>query len=232
MKILIADDHELFLRGLEFILKSDYPNAQVCLSKNYTEVFEQLEKNTDFDLIVTDLAMPGANWLEALKKIHDMAKDTPIVIISAVFDKEIVQKTLEVGVSGYIPKSSSNAVMLSAINLVLAGGVYIPHELLNNEIDNKEITQEFQKLKTFNDSEKNNETAANKKRLTPRQIEVVRAIARGLSNKMIAYELGLTEGTVKVHVTVILKVLGVTNRVAAVMEAVKQGYVSKNEVNL
>lgn len=232
MKILIADDHELFLRGLEFILKSEYPTAQICLSKNYTEVFEQLDKSTDFDLIITDLAMPGANWLEALKKIHDMAKDAPIVIISAVFDKEIVQKTLEVGVSGYIPKSSSNAVMLSAINLVLAGGVYIPHELLNNEIDNQEITQEFQKLKTFGDDEKEKSVVANKKKLTPRQIDVVKAIARGLSNKMIAYELGLTEGTVKVHVTVILKVLGVTNRVAAIMEAVKQGYISKSEVNL
>ena len=141
-----------------------------------------------------------------------------------------MQKTLEIGVSGYIPKSSPNAVILGAINLVLAGGVYIPHELLNNDLDNSEITQEFKKLKLLSDAD---ETPKEKrKKLTPRQVDVVRAIARGLSNKVIAYELGLTEGTVKVHVTVILKVLGVTNRTAAVLEAVKQGYIQKDEVNL
>lgn len=229
MKILIADDHELFLKGLEFILQSEYPDANIVLAKDYTEIFEQLKKNTDFDLIITDLAMPGANWLEALQHIHSLAKDVPIVIISAVFDKEIVRKTIEVGVSGYIPKSSSNAVMLSAINLVKAGGVYIPHELLNDETDNKEIAGEFRKLKIMTEA---NHASEAKKKLTPRQVDVVRAIARGLSNKMIAYELGLTEGTVKVHVTVILKVLGVTNRVAAVMEAVKQGYITSDDVNL
>lgn len=230
MKILIADDHELFLKGLEFILKSDFKDSQIELCKNYTEIFTKLEQSAEFDLILTDLAMPGANWFEALSKIHSMAKDTPIVIISAVFDKEIVQKTLEIGVSGYIPKSSPNAVILGAINLVLAGGVYIPHELLNNDLDNSEITQEFKKLKLLSDAD---ETPKEKrKKLTPRQVDVVRAIARGLSNKVIAYELGLTEGTVKVHVTVILKVLGVTNRTAAVLEAVKQGYIQKDEVNL
>ena len=149
MKILIADDHELFLKGLEFILQSEYPDADIALAKDYTEIFEQLKKANDFDLIITDLAMPGANWLEALQHMHNLAKDVPIVIISAVFDKEIVRKTIEVGVSGYIPKSSSNAVMLSAINLVKAGGVYIPHELLNDATDNKEIADEFKKLKVM-----------------------------------------------------------------------------------
>lgn len=229
MKILIADDHELFLKGLEFILQSEYPDADIALAKDYTEIFEQLKKANDFDLIITDLAMPGANWLEALQHMHNLAKDVPIVIISAVFDKEIVRKTIEVGVSGYIPKSSSNAVMLSAINLVKAGGVYIPHELLNDATDNKEIADEFKKLKVMTEA---SHTSEAKKKLTPRQVDVIKAIARGLSNKMIAYELGLTEGTVKVHVTVILKILGVTNRVSAVMEAVKQGYITSSDVNL
>ena len=229
MKILIADDHELFLNGLEFILKSEFKDSEVVLAKNYTEIFEQLDDHKDFDLIITDLAMPGANWLEALNRIHQMAGETPIIIVSAVFDKEILQKTLEVGVSGYIPKSSSNAVMVSAINLVLAGGVYIPHELLDNAVDNKEITKEIKTLQTLSDEQISPKTT---KKLTPRQIEVIKGIARGLSNKLIAYELGLTEGTVKVHVTVILKVLGVNNRTAAVMEAVKNGYISKSEVNL
>lgn len=229
MKILIADDHELFLNGLEFILKSEIKNAEIVLAKNYTEIFDRLEKYKNFDLIITDLAMPGANWLEALNRIHQTAGETPIIIVSAVFDKEILQKTLEVGVSGYIPKSSSNTVMLSAINLVRAGGVYIPHELLDNPVNNKEINKEIKILQTLSAGQVPYKST---KKLTPRQIEVIKCIARGLSNKLIAYELGLTEGTVKVHITVILKILGVTNRTAAVMEAVKNGYISNADANL
>ena len=228
MKILIADDHELFLKGLEFILSAEFDDSQIITVKNYVEIFEQLQKQNDFDLIITDLAMPGANWLDTLEKIHGLAKDTQIIIISAVFDKEILQKTLEVGVSGYIPKSSSNAVMLGAINLVLAGGVYLPKELLSEKTENKEVSQEINKLKSLSE----NENIKTDKKLTPRQIEVIKAIGKGLSNKLIAYQLGLTEGTVKVHITVILKILGVTNRTAAVIEAVKQGYIDRNDVYL
>lgn len=226
MKILIADDHELFLNGLEFILHTEFKDATIVTAKSYTDIFEKLSQSVDFDIIITDLAMPGANWIEALSRMHNQAKDVPIIIISAVFDKEIVEKTLEVGVAGYIPKSSSNAIMIGAINLVLAGGVYIPKELLSHKIDNREVTQEFERLKYLGE----NEIKKLDKRLTSRQIDVVKAIGRGLSNKLIAYELGLTEGTVKIHVTVILKVLGVTNRTAAVIEAVKQGYINKEEV--
>lgn len=229
MKILIADDHELFLNGLEFILGSEFKDSEIVTAKNYTEIFEKLKVHNNIDLIITDLAMPGANWLEALGKMHNQAKDTPIIIISAVFDKDILQKTLEIGVSGYIPKSSSNSVMLSAINLVLAGGVYIPKELFSNKAGNKDLEQEIKRLKILSSD---NALIKAEKKLTPRQIDVVKAIARGLSNKIIAYELGLTEGTVKVHITVILKVLGVTNRTAAVMEAVKQGYITKEDAYL
>ena len=226
LKILIADDHELFLNGLEFVLNSEFKDATIVTAKSYTDIFEKLAQSTDFDIIITDLAMPGANWIEALSRMHTQAKEVPIIIISAVFDKEILQRTLEVGVAGYIPKSSSNAIMIGAINLVLAGGVYIPRELLSHKVDNKEVTKEIERLKYLGE----NDIKKLDKKLTSRQIDVVRAIGKGLSNKLIAYELGLTEGTVKVHVTVILKILGVTNRTAAVIEAVKQGYINKEEV--
>ena len=228
MKILIADDHELFLNGLEFILGAEFKDSKIVTAKSYTEIFERLNEQSDFDLIITDLAMPGSNWIEALGKMHNQAKDVPIIIISAVFDKEILQKTLDVGVAGYIPKSSSNTVIMSAINLVLAGGVYIPKELLSNKTDNDELSQEIKRLKSL--SEKDSKKGD--KKLTPRQIAVIKAIGRGLPNKLIAYELGLTEGTVKVHITVILKILGVTNRTAALMEAVRQGYISQEDTNL
>jgi len=228
MNILIADDHELFLQGLNLVLQTHFKDVTITKAKDYNELFEALKKDT-FQLVITDLAMPGANSMDALSKMHQILKDTPIIVISAVFDREIVQKTIEIGVSGYIPKSSPNELMLSAINLVLAGGVYIPKELLDETTSDNELNQGIQSLK---DVSLLSDITSKEKRLTPRQIDVIKGIAKGLPNKLIAYELGLTEGTVKVHMTVILKTLGVTNRTAAVMEAVKRGYISKNEAGL
>lgn len=231
MKILIADDHELFLKGLEFILQENLPNIELTTAQSYTDIFAIFENNTDFDLIITDLAMPGANWLTAINKIHTTLPETPIIIISAVFDKEILQQTLDIGVAGYIPKTSSNSLIISAINLVLAGGVYIPHELLYST-KNAAVSAEKQKeyiapLKTL-EKLTTNRTDMPHKGLTERQIDIVKCIAEGLSNKQIAYKLNLTEGTVKVHITVILKVLNVKNRTSAVIEAAKRGYISDN----
>ncbi len=230
MKVLIADDHELFLKGLEFTLRENLPNPEIITAQNYSDIFVVLEQQNDFDLIITDLAMPGAAWLSALNKIHSKIPETPIIIISAVFDKEILQQTLDIGVSGYIPKTASNNLIISAINLVLAGGVYIPHELLYSSkttsafSDNK--LQEYDSpLKTLEKLAENTPETP-QKGLTERQIDIVKCIAEGLSNKQIAYKLHLTEGTVKVHITVILKILNVKNRTSAVIEAAKRGYIS------
>lgn len=234
MKILIADDHELFLKGLEFILQENLQNVELTTAQSYTDIFVILENNTDFDLIITDLAMPGANWLAAINKIHTTLPETPIIIISAVFDKEILQQTLDIGVAGYIPKTSSNSLIVSAINLVLAGGIYIPHELLYST-KNAPVSAEKQKeyispLKTL-EKLVTNTADIPPKGLTERQIDIVKCIAEGLSNKQIAYKLNLTEGTVKVHITVILKILNVKNRTSAVIEAAKRGYISDNILN-
>lgn len=234
MKILIADDHELFLKGLEFILQENLQNVELTTAQSYTDIFAILENDTNFDLIITDLAMPGANWLAAINKIHSSLPETPIIIISAVFDKEILQQTLDIGVAGYIPKTSSNSLIVSAINLVLAGGVYIPHELLYST-KSTPVSAEKQKeyispLKTL-EKLVTNTTDIHPKGLTERQIDIVKCIAEGLSNKQIAYKLNLTEGTVKVHITVILKVLNVKNRTSAVIEAAKRGYISDNILN-
>jgi DNA-binding NarL/FixJ family response regulator len=227
MKILIADDHELFLKGLQFVLESNFQGVEITAAQNYTQIFECLEKSNDFDLIITDLAMPGANCFDALEEIHRLSPETPIIIISAIFDKDILQRTIEAGVSGYIPKSSSNQLIISAIHLVLAGGVYIPHELMDHDMpDNQELNSELGRLRDL--SQRSHFRSG--KKLSPRQIDVVRCLARGLSNKRIAAELGLTEGTVKVHITVILKSLGVTNRTGAVIEAAKNGYIANDEI--
>lgn len=231
MKILIADDHELFLKGLEFILQENFPKIELTTAQSYSDIFSVLEQQNLFDLIITDLAMPGASWLPAITKIHQLLPETPIIIISAVFDKEILQQTLDIGVAGYIPKTSSNSLIISAINLVLAGGVYIPHELLytakNTPVSQKTQKEYMAPLKTLEKLTVNS-TEGSTKGLTERQIDIVKCIAEGLSNKQIAYKLNLTEGTVKVHITVILKVLNVKNRTSAVIEAAKRGYISDN----
>ena len=234
MKFLIADDHELFLQGLEFILKKEFAKTDIVLAKSYTDIFAILEKQTDFDLIITDLAMPGANWLEALHKIHQICPEVPIIIISAVFDREILQKTYDIGVSGYISKSFSNNIIMSAIRLVLAGGMYIPPELLH--VDSQNATPDFHNLiQKLEVTEEVSDSGGEKEKtvdashgLTPRQTEVLQCLAEGLSNKQIAYKLGLSEGTVKIHITLLMRTLEVTNRVAAVREAVKRGILDMN----
>ena len=220
MKILIADDHELFLKGLEMILHDHDPSTKLVTAKNYNEIFSIIDKDKDFNLILTDLAMPGAKWIDAIQKIHQILPDTPIIILSAVFDKEIVQKTIEIGAAGYIPKTSSNAVIISAVTLVLSGGVYIPPELIQDTNQN-----EFDLLKQVENMSPTQDISEKVKILSPRQIDVIRLISQGKSNKQIAYELGLTEGTVKLHVTAILKILNVYNRTGAVIEATKLGLI-------
>lgn len=104
VKILVADDHELFLKGLELILTDYRKNFKLVTAKSYTEIFEIIRKDKDFDLILTDLAMPGAYWLEALEQIHRVLPDTPVIILSAVFEKEIVKKSIDIGAAGMFPR--------------------------------------------------------------------------------------------------------------------------------
>lgn len=228
MKFLIADDHELFLQGLEFILHKNYPEAEIVLANSYTAVFNIIETQKDFDLIITDLAMPGAIWHEALKKIHTECPEIPIIIISAVFEKSILQKTFDIGVSGYISKSFPNNLIISAINLVMAGGMYIPPEVM--QISMPATPEPMRELiKQLDDTNKSNDTSANEKILTPRQMEVLQCLAEGLPNKLIAHKLGLTEGTVKIHITLLMRALEVSNRLAAVRKAVQLGLLQENK---
>ena len=217
MKILIADDHNLFLQGLELVLKSHFPESTTTACSSYTEIMSTLANNKDFDLIITDLAMPGADSLSGIENISKAVPNIPVVILSAVFDPKIIQKTLDMGISGYISKTSSAAEIAEAINTVLAGGIYIPKDMLSN---NEKI---FQPL-----IEKNSETFDNNL-LTARQMDVLKLIALGLSNKQIAYELHLSEATIKFYITAILKKLNVYNRTAAGLKAVEMGIIQKKK---
>lgn len=104
MKILIADDHELFLKGLEFILNENFQHPEITTAQSYTDIFSILEQKQDFDLIITDLAMPGAAWLPALTKIHTLVPDTPITVISAVLIKKFSNRRLISALPDISPK--------------------------------------------------------------------------------------------------------------------------------
>ena len=225
MKFLVADDHELFLQGLEFILKKEYPEVELVLAGDYTQILDIIKKQNDFDLLITDLAMPGGNWLVALQKVHSQAPEMPIIVVSAVFDKEILQKTYNIGVSGYVSKSFPNNIIISAINLVLAGGRYIPPDLV--KLSSQFTTGQLNDLiKGFDNSQKKQ---TDEKLLTPRQLEVLQCLAGGMSNKQIAYKLGLSEGTVKIHITLLMRALNVTNRVAAVRAGERAGLIKGDD---
>lgn len=224
MKFLVADDHELFLRGLELVLSGKYPRAKILTAGSYTELYEVIEKEDDFDIILTDLAMPGDVWSNAIQKIHNQLPDTPIIILSAIFDEEIVQKTIEIGVSGYLSKTSSHQEILEAIDVVISGGAYLSKDLLQSQKINENSATDKLLLNLIEESKGENSS----KHLTPRQKDVLEAAATGKANKQIAYELGLTEGTVKLHMTAIFRVLGVYNRTAAILKAAQLGIIRKN----
>ncbi|MCK5295339.1 MAG: response regulator transcription factor, partial [Alphaproteobacteria bacterium] len=130
MKILVADDHELFRNGISMSLSALDDDIEIVAACDYEELIAVIEKTPDMDLILTDLAMPGMPWADALRIIRGKLPDVPVVILSAVHDKQIVQKAVKMGVSGFIPKTSTSKVIISALHLILAGGIYLPPEIL------------------------------------------------------------------------------------------------------
>ncbi|CCZ22924.1 two component transcriptional regulator LuxR family [Acetobacter sp. CAG:977] len=208
LRILIADDHELFLDGLKMALSDLDDDMTIDVAHNHTELQEKADGKTQYDLILTDLAMPGMAWHESLRLLKEHYPDTPVAVLSAVYDREIVLQAVDIGAAGFIPKTSSNKIILSAIHLILSGGLYLPSELLGDS--NQKVTTASGEVKSL---------------LTPRQLDVLRLMGQGKPNKIIARELDLSEGTVKLHVTAILKALNVINRTGAVISARNLGLI-------
>jgi DNA-binding NarL/FixJ family response regulator len=168
----------------------------------------------DLDLVLLDLNLPGLSGIPALKLWRRRYPDVPVVVLSAATDQQTVLAAIEAGAAGFIPKSSSNEVMVNALRLVLAGGKYLPPEVLSHARDN--VTRRAPQGTTL---------CVETLGLSARQAEVLKFIARGASNKVICRELGLAERTVKAHVTAVFRALKVTNRTEAAIEAAKLGLV-------
>lgn len=210
MRILIGDDHLLFREGLRRLLEQLGEGTVFADASTFDEVIAIVESGEDFDLVLIDLQMPGWPGFSGIEQLCTMAADTPVVVVSASENQSDVRASLDSGASGYIPKSSSVKIMLSALNLVLAGGIYLPPSV---------IGADTAAAASGGVGEVSRNIGGGAHMLTQRQWEVLNCLREGKSNKQIAYELGLSEGTVKIHVTAIFKTLGVKNRTQAVIVA-------------
>lgn len=203
MKILLADDHALFRESLSLALLRLNDDEPEILQAEHGEQAINLAQDHDLDLILLDLDMPGINGLNAIQTLLSTQPDTPIVMISAHEEISVINKALAKGVKGFIPKTTPAEVTLSALRLVLSGGVYLPPQLMQQPL--LETRKSHDNL------------------LTPRQIEVLKLLQKGVQNKNIAHQLDLSPSTVKVHIRRIFTTLGARNRAEAVNIAIEMG---------
>jgi len=217
LKVLIADDHVLIRDGLKHRLQQFDHRIEICEGKDGNEVLEIIQQYNDINIILLDLYMPDTDGFQLLITLCDSYPDIPIIVLSSTEERSIMRKVLDIGAAGFIPKSTSHEVTMSAIQLVLSGGVYIPPSMLTDSSQQNELRiSESRITQTTNaDFDIKNHKISND--LTGRQKDVFYLLIKGLQNKEIARSLGLSEHTVKIHVTAILKVLNVTNRIQAVL---------------
>ncbi len=219
MKLLVVDDHPLFREGLRHVLRLLENQVDIEEATNFDEAVKAVVGRHDLDLILLDLLLPGMKGYDGMRTLRESAPDVPIVVISAVEEREAVLESFRHGAIGYIPKSSTSEVMLSALKLVLAGGKYLPPVIAGESLAPETAPASGAMYGAA--------ALADAPELTRRQREVLELIGEGRSNKEIAESLGLAEGTVKIHVTAILKALKATNRTQAAMVAAQLGLVSR-----
>lgn len=206
-KVLVADDHPLFRDAIVNILSNRFPDSETHETCDVASTIEFALANDDVDLILLDLNMPGMAGLNGLLELRTECPTTPVVVVSAEEEKQTILQTIAYGAVGFIAKSSSKDVIGDAIESVFGGNVYLPSDIIRS--DDTPTGQA-----SARDFSVSNETLSS---LTRRQLMVLRCMTKGEANKQIAYNLNISETTVKSHVSSILKKLGVYNRVQAVV---------------
>ena len=205
-RVLIADDHPLYRDALHAILSRACCASEVIEAASQAEVTRCVTCDSDFDLIILDLNLPGATDLSCLRHIRAVAPLTPLVVVSGIDDPATMSEVVMAGATGYVPKSAPGDVLIDAIRVVLAGGTYLPAAAI-------------MALRHSNTGAARSDNTPDTGSLTSRQTRVLELLTRGLSNKQIARELEISEITVKAHVSLILKKLGVSNRTQAAIAA-------------
>jgi DNA-binding NarL/FixJ family response regulator len=202
-RFIIADDHPLFRGALRQTLETQYPDARIEEAGTLEDVTSRLEEDGDVDLILLDLSMPGMRGFSGLMYLRAQYAGVPVVIVSANEEPQAIRRCMEFGASGFIPKSHGIEVIRDAISSVMAGNMWSPPDIDLAADDG--AGDLVQRLST----------------LTPQQVRVLMMLSEGLLNKQIAYELSVSEATVKAHVSAILQKLGVESRTQAVIAASK-----------
>ncbi|AKR54221.1 DNA-binding response regulator [Youhaiella tibetensis] len=202
-RIIIVDDHPLFRAALRQTLAGEGSQYSIAEAGDLEGLAAALEADRDCDLVLLDLNMPGVRGFSGLLLLRAQYPDVPVMIVSAVEDATVVRRAFELGASGYLQKSVGPAEIRAAIETVLAGGVAAPEGV--------ELTQ----------SDDQSELMRRLASLTPQQVRVLMMLSDGLMNKQIAYELSISEATVKAHVSAILQKLNVDSRTQAVIAAAR-----------
>jgi DNA-binding NarL/FixJ family response regulator len=203
--LLIADDHPLFRGALREAVTGLFDRAEIAEAGTFEEVSEVLDRGSDIDLILLDLSMPGVRGFSGLMYLRAQYPSVPIVVVSANDDPAVIRRCIEFGASGFMPKTLGIEALRAAIARVLQGEVWTPPDVDLTRQSDAETTALIARLST----------------LTPQQVRVLMMLSGGLLNKQIAYELGVSEATVKAHVSAILQKLGVESRTQAVIAAGK-----------
>jgi len=217
-QVLIADDHEMIRDGLRSNITELVGDCDIITACNGAEASALLENESGYSLIILDLFMPETDGFALVRDTCDRFPDTPVVVMSASEDAGHMRKVIDTGASGYIPKSCGRKLMLSALELILNGGTYIPPGLLKADTTNyATLTSDSRAI----DNQLHKPAG-----LTERQLEVLHLLARGLPNKLIARELDVSEHTVKTHIRTLFAALNVNNRTQAVLVAQQKNYLS------
>ena len=204
-KIVIADDHPLVRGALRGAVEGAVPGADITECGDLEQLGATLGKSGGADLVLLDLSMPGVRGFSGLMYLRAQHPDTPVVVVSGNEDRSVMRRCIDFGASGYIPKTTDIEAMRTAIRTVLEGQTWTPPDVDLAAPADKETADLVRRLAS----------------LTPQQVRVLMMLSEGLLNKQIAYELSVSEATVKAHVSAILQKLGVDSRTQAVIVAAK-----------
>src|SRR5262245_33625279 len=204
-RLVIADDHPLFRGALREAVSTLFADVDIAEAGSFDDVSKLLDRGGEIDLILLDLTMPGVRGFSGLMFLRAQYPSVPVVVVSANDDPAVIRRCMDFGASGFIPKTLGIEAMRGAIARIFEGGVWTPPDIDLGASADAETTDLLGRLAS----------------LTPQQVRVLMMLSEGLLNKQIAYELGVSEATVKAHVSAILQKLGVESRTQAVIAASK-----------